>query len=122
MLHRDDFGRATGTALVDANDMLRRMLRAQGDDGLSPRRIDFGFRRARLFASKPADLAAKIEELGLTKLPASVTTGAEGDLVMTIEASPYAADFDRLDAVLTDLAAGCGWRNEGWSSVVRETI
>ncbi|MEM8823841.1 MAG: hypothetical protein AAGF30_09560, partial [Pseudomonadota bacterium] len=119
MLHHADFEQTVDRAVVDANDMLRRMLRAQGDDGTSPRRVDFGFRRKRLFSVKPHLFEARMAELGLTPLPTSETTGAEGDLIFWIEACPHATDFDLLDTMATHIAAQCGWRSEGWSSFVR---
>ncbi|MEM7488197.1 MAG: hypothetical protein AAF390_03630 [Pseudomonadota bacterium] len=122
MIHDAGFERVVDRAVVDANDLLRRMLRAQGDDVGSARRVDFGFRRRRFFAAKPKVLTDRMAELGLTPLAASETTGAGGDLVFCIEACPHAADFDVLESLATRTAARCGWRSEGWSSFVREIV
>ncbi len=122
MLHQSDFAQTVDSAVTDANDLLRRALLSQGDDRLLVRRIDFGFRRARLFAARPPVFLHRMAELGLTPLPASKTTGAEGDLILWITASPHAIDFDLFDTMVSETAAECGWRNEGWSSFVREAI
>ncbi|MEM7642985.1 MAG: hypothetical protein AAF366_10690 [Pseudomonadota bacterium] len=108
--------------VVDANDAVRRVLMAQGDDGLSVRRVDFGFRRARLLAARTDAFLTRMRGLGLTPLPGSETTGAEGDLILWIEASPHAVDFDLFDWMVTEAATECGWRCEGWSSFVCEGV
>ena len=122
MLHVSDLPEMADPAVVDANDVSRRVLRAQGDDCVSARRVDFGFRRRRIFAVRPDHLRTEFEALGFAPLPHGVRTGAEGDLILSIEASPYAADFDRFDSMVARIAARVGWTSTGWSAAVREAV
>ncbi|MEM8850523.1 MAG: hypothetical protein AAGE03_10870 [Pseudomonadota bacterium] len=122
MLHDLNAFPMVSPELVDANDAVRRVLLAQGDDGITARRVDFGFRRARLLAARTDAFLARMGRLGLTPLPGSETTGAEGDLILWVQASPHAVDFDLFDSMVTEAATDCGWRNEGWSSFVCEGV
>ncbi|CUH28435.1 hypothetical protein JSE7799_00809 [Jannaschia seosinensis] len=122
MLHVTDLSHAADTAVIAANEASRQILRRQGDDCVSARRVDFGFRRRRLFAARPDQLRSDLEELGFVVLPGGARTRAEGDLILTIQASPYAADFDRLDSAAARMAARAGWTSTGWSAAVREAV
>ena len=104
------------------NAPLRRKLLAQGDDGITARGVYFGFRRARLFAVRPDQLRDALEGTGLGIPPPGAARGIEGEVVLSIEASPYAPDFDRFDAMVTRIAARQGWLCLGWSTELRERL
>ncbi|WGH78193.1 hypothetical protein [Jannaschia ovalis] len=122
MLQIRDLQEGAAPDVVTANDVSRRLLLAQGDDGLSARRVDFGFKQRRLFAARPDQLRDDLGELGLVPMPPRPVSGVEGDMILSVEASPWAADFDRLETIAATVASRLGWICTGWCAEVSERL